>query len=139
MINRILIELYDSYVQTNNLDEIKSFAKKTFSDKNVQNLFIGCVLILFSRAGCYKPRYDVDREKLYDIVLSAKEYSGNKNLLLVYVNKINTTKGIVKYFKNFNDNNITEYAKIILDYLEQFKPKFLSDLRIKVDKKFKSK
>lgn len=129
MINRILMELYDDYEQ-NNLDSLIEFAYKTFPKNGTDKLFIGCVLILFSRTGCYKPRYSVTRENLYSIVLSAKEKIGPTNLLAFYVERINTTKGISKYLKDIiDDKNIDGYANLIIDYLDQFKPRFISDIK----------
>lgn len=129
MINRILMELYDDY-EKNNIESLIEFTNKTFPNNGIDKLFIGCVLILFSRTGGYKPRYDVSRENLYSIVLSAKEKIGSTNLLAFYVERINTKKGINKYLKDVvNSKNIDEYTDIILDYLDQFKPKFVSNLK----------
>jgi len=85
---------------------------------------------LFSRANGYKPRYDVTRENLYFIVLAAKEKIGTTNLLAFYVERVNTKKGISKYLKDIaNDENIEKYANIVIEYLEQFKPTFISELK----------
>lgn len=129
MINRILIELYDEY-EKNNIENLIEFTNKTFPNNGTDKLFIGCVLILFSRTCGYQPRYDVSRENLYSIVLAAKEKIGPTNLLAFYVESINTKKGIIKYLKDVvNDKNIDEYADLIIDYLEQFKPKFVLELK----------
>lgn len=72
MINRILMELYDDY-EKNNIESLIEFTNKTFPKNGTDKLFIGCVLILFSRANGYKSRYDATWENLYSIVLSAKE------------------------------------------------------------------
>ena len=88
------------------------------------------MLILFSRAGGYKPRYDMSRENLYSIVSAAKEKIGSTNLLAFYVERINTKKGIIQYLKDVvNDKNIDEYADLIMDYLDQFKPNFVSIIK----------
>lgn len=129
MINRILMELYDDYEQ-DNIESLIEFANKTFPKNGTDKLFIGCVLILFSRAGGFKPRYDASRENLISIVLSAKEKIGSTNLLAFYVERINTKKGINKYLIDMvNDKNIDEYANLIIDYLNQFRPKFVEDLQ----------
>lgn len=129
MINRILMELYDDYEQ-DNIESLIEFANKTFPKNGTDKLFIGCVLILFSRAGGFKPRYDASRENLISIVLSAKEKIGSTNLLAFYVERINTKKGISKYLIDIvNDKNIDGYANLIIDYLNQFRPKFVEGLQ----------
>lgn len=129
MINRILMELYDDYEQ-GNIKNLIEFTNKTFPQNGTDKLFIGCVLILFSRAGGFKPRYYVSRENLMSIVLSSKEKIGSTNLLAFYVERINTKKGISKYLVDIvNDKNIDEYADLIIDYLNQFRPRFVEDLK----------
>ncbi len=129
MINRILMELYDDYEQ-GNMESLIEFANKTFPKNGTDKLFIGCVLILFSRTGGFKPRYDASRENLISIVLSSKEKIGSTNLLAFYVERINTKKGISKYLIDIvNDKNIDEYANLIIDYLNQFRPKFVEGLQ----------
>ena len=119
MIDRILIE----------------FAKKTFPNDGTDTLFIGCTLILFSRAGGFKARYDCTREKLLSIVLAAKEKIGSSNLLAIYVDRINDKRGINKYLLDIVRNeNLDKYADLIIKYLEQFKPKFITQLK-EYDKK----
>ena len=75
------------------------FTKKTLPSDGTDKLFIGCVLILFSIAGGYKPRYFCSRENLESIVLLAKEKIGSSNLLAFYVERVNQTKGINKYLE----------------------------------------
>ena len=129
MINRILMELYDDYEQ-GNIESLIEFANKTFPKNGSDKLFIGCTLILFSRANGFKPRYYASRENLVSIVLSAKEKIGPTNLLTFYVERINTKKGINKYLIDIvNDKNIDEYVNIIIDYLNQFRPKFVEELK----------
>lgn len=131
------MELYDDY-EENNIESLIEFTNKTFPKDGTDKLFIGCVLILFSRASGYKPRYDVTRENLYDIVLSAKEKIETTNLLAFYVEKINTKKGINKYLNNIiNDENIEKYADIIIEYLDQFRPTFISEITKKYFEKSK--
>lgn len=135
MINRILMELYDDYEQNNNIEGLIEFTNKTFPKNGTDKLFIGCFLILFLWAGGYKPRYDIWRENLYSIVLAAKEKIGLTNLLAFYVERLNTKKGINKYLESIvNSQNIDEYADLIVDYLDQFKPRFISDIK-QYDKK----
>lgn len=135
MINRILMELYDDYEKNNNIESLIEFTNKTFPKDGTDKLFIGCVVILFTRAGGLKPRYDVTRENLYSIVLAAKEKIGNTNLLAFYLDRINTEKGVTKYFKDvIDDENIEKYADLILEYLDHFKPRFVEILK-KQDKK----
>lgn len=130
MIDRILMELYDDYEQ-NNIENLIDFADKTFPKNGTDKLFVGCVLILFSRAGGYKPRYVATREKLYSIILASKEKIGSTNLLAFYLDRINTKKGIKKYLKDVvNDKKIDEYADILIDNLDQFKPKFVEYIKM---------
>ena len=127
MINRILIELYDEY-EKNNIDAITEFSKKTFPNDGTDKFFLGCTLIMFSRANSFKPRYDCNREELLAIVSSFKEKTKDSNLLDFYLDRINTTKGIRKIFnKLFEDENVEKYADTVIDYLEQFKPKFIKN------------
>ena len=129
MINRILMELYDDYEQ-GNIESLIEFASKTFPKNGSDKLFIGCTLILFSRSNGFKPRYYVSRENLVSIVLSAKEKIGSTNLLAFYVERINTKKGMNKYLIDIvNNKNIDEYANLIIDYLNQFRPKFIEELK----------
>lgn len=129
MINRILIELYDEY-EKENYESIVEFANKTFPNDGTNKLFIGCALILFSRSNGFKPRYDATRENLLDIVASAKEKVGNTNLLAFYIERVNTHKGITKYLNDcVNSEDLEKQADIIIDYLEQFKPKFIEELK----------
>jgi len=129
MINRILMELYDDY-ENNNLDSLIDFVNKTFPKDGTDKLFIGCVLILFSRCNGFKPRYSASRENLYNIVLSAKEKVNNTNLLAVYVDKINTKKGINRYLKDIvNDENLDKYADVIIEWLGNFKNNFIEEIK----------
>lgn len=129
MINRFLMELYDDY-ELGNIESLIDFTNKTLKQNGTDKLFIGCVLILFDRSKGYKGRYNATRENLYSIVSSAKEKIGTTNLLAFYIERLNTKKGINKYLKDIvNSPNIDEYADAILDYLDQFKPRFISDIR----------
>lgn len=129
MINRILMELYDDY-ERGNIESLIDFTNKTFPQNGTDKLFIGCVLILFSRAGGFKPRYYASRENLFSIVLTSKEKIASTNLLSFYVERMNTKKGISKYLADIvNDKNIDEYANLIIEYLDQFRPKFMEDLK----------
>ena len=117
MINRILMELYDDYAN-GNIDSLIEFTNKTFPKDGTDKLFIGCVLVLFSRCGGFKPRYSASRENLCNIVLSAKEKFNDTNLLAIYVDKINTKKGISKYLSDVvDDANLDDYADVIIDWL----------------------
>lgn len=130
MINRILMELYDDYSK-GNIERLLDFAKKTFPTDGTDKLFTGSMLILFSRCGAFKGRYYASRENLLDIVKAAKEKVGKSNLLAFYMDRINTTKRISKYFGNvLNDNNLAKYADVIIDYLEEFRPHFIEDLKL---------
>ncbi len=134
MINRILMELYDSY-ENNDINPLIEFAYKTFVDKIAARIFIGCTLIMFSRCNGYKPRYDATRENLLSIVSAAKEKVGEKNLLAFYIERVNTKKGIYKYLKDINNEGIISSVNIIIDYLEQFKPKFTAEMKNIIFKK----
>jgi len=130
MINRILMELYDDYSQNINIDGLIDFTRKTLPSDGTDKLFIGCVLILFSMAGVYKPRYFCSRENLLSIVLLAKEKIGTSNLLAFYIDRVNQTKGINKYLEDVvNDSNLDKYANLIIKYLEQFKLDLVSEIK----------
>lgn len=130
MINRILMELYDDYSENNSIDNLIDFAKKTFPNDGTDKFFVGSVLIMFSMAGAYKPRYYCDREHLLSVVMLAKEKIGSGNLLEFYVERVNEARGISKYLRSLvKDVNIEKYADLIIDYLEQFKPNLI--LKIK--------
>ena len=129
MINRILMELYDEY-EKDNYESIIEFANKTFPKDETDKLFIWCILILFSRAKSFKPRYSCTREALLDIVLSAKEKIDDTNLLYFYIDRVNEVKGINKYLKEvLNDKELNKYADTIIEYLNQFKPSFIIDIK----------
>lgn len=130
MINRILMELYDDYSENNNIEKLIEFTSKTFPSDGTDKLFIGSVLILFSTAGTYKPRYSCSRENLLSIVLLAKEKIGKSNLLAFYVDRVNQTKGINKYLKDIvTDPKLDTYADLIIGYLEQFKLDLVSKIK----------
>lgn len=129
MINRILAEIYISY-SSGNVHAIQEFAEKTFPKDGTSQFFTGCVLILFNNVkNDFQPIYSVNRENLYDIVLIAKEKVGDINLLELYLDRINTSKGIKKAFTSLNPAQFPKYAEVILDYLEQFKPSFFRQLK----------
>ncbi|MBE6160645.1 MAG: hypothetical protein E7158_00285 [Firmicutes bacterium] len=134
MINRIIMELYDDYLN-NNIESLIEFSKKTLPSDGTDKLFIGCMLIMFSRANGFKSRYDCNREQLLSIVYAVKEKIGESNLLEFYIDRLNTKKGINKYFNNvFNDVNLVKHADLIIKYLEQFKPRFIEDIKKYEDK-----
>ena len=134
MINRIIMELYDDY-SNNNIEPIIEFSKKTLPSDGTDKLFVGCMLVMFSRANGFKARYDCNREQLLSIVYSVKEKIGKSNLLEFYIDRLNTKKGINKYFNNvFNDVNLVKHADLIIKYLEQFKPTFIEDIKKYEDK-----
>ncbi|MBR4230827.1 MAG: hypothetical protein IKR74_01555 [Bacilli bacterium] len=142
MINRIIMELYDDY-SNNNIESLIEFSKKTFPSDKTDKLFVGCMLIMFSRANGFKARYDCNREQLLSIVYSVKEKIGKSNLLEFYIDILNTKKGINKYFNNvFNDVDLEKHADLIIKYLEQFKPRFIEDIKKyenKIDEYIKNK
>lgn len=134
MINRILMELYDDY-SNNNIESLVEFSKKTLPLDGTDKLFVGCSLIMFSRVGGFKPRYDCNREQLLSIVYAVKEKIGSSNLLEFYIDRLNTKRGINKYFNNvFSDINLEKHADLIIKYLEQFKPRFIEDIEKYKDK-----
>jgi len=98
---------------------------------------------MFSRANGFKARYDCNREQLLSIVYAVKEKIGKSNLLEFYIDIINTKKGIKQYFNNvFNDASLEKHADLIITYLEQFKPRFIEDIKKyedKIDKYIKNK
>lgn len=129
MINRILMELYDEYIN-NNIESLKEFAKKTFNTKEISELFICCTLIMFSQATCFKSKYDCTRENLLSIVLAAKENVENVNLLKFYIDRVNTFKGINKYFDlQIKDEELEKNANVIINYLNKFKPDFIGTIK----------
>ena len=126
MINRILMELYDDY-EKGDIDSLIEFTKKTLPSDGTDKLFIGCVLILFSKSSS---RYYATREELLSIVKAVKEKLGDSNYLAFYVDRVNKEKGISKYLKDIvNDKNVDKYADLIIEYLEQFRPKFVENLK----------
>ena len=134
MINRIIMELYDDY-SNNNIESLIEFSKKTLPSDGTDKLFVGCMLIMFSRANGFKARYNCNREQLLSIVYAVKEKIGESNLLEFYIDRLNTKKGINKYFNNlFNDVNLVKYADLIIEYLDQFKPRFIEDIKKYEDK-----
>ena len=129
MINRILMELYDDY-EKGDIDSLIEFTKKTLPSDGTDKLFIGCVLIMFSRCNGFKARYSATREELLSIVKAVKEKLGDSNYLAFYVDRVNKEKGISKYLKDIvNDKNVDKYADLIIEYLEQFRPKFVENLK----------
>ena len=129
MINRILMELYDDYIN-GNIDSLIEFSEKTFPHDGTSKLFVASTLVMFSRASGFKPRYDCNREELLDIVKSVKEKIGNTNLLEFYVERVNKEKGIHKYFNHvFDDNDLDKHADLIIDYLNGFGPTFTKFLK----------
>ena len=134
MINRVIMELYDDY-SNNNIESLIEFSKKTFPSDGTDKLFVGCMLIMFSRANGFKARYDCNREQLLSIVYAIKEKIVKSNLLEFYIDRLNTKRGINKYFNNvFNDPNLEKKAELIIKYLEQFKPRFIEDIKQYEDK-----
>lgn len=130
MINRILMELYDDYLENDNIDSLIEFTNKTFPNDGTDKLFIGCVLILFSISGIYKPRYFCSRENLLSVILLAKEKVGTSNLLAFYIDRVNKEKGINKYLNEVvKDPNLDKYADLIISYLEQFKLDLVSQVK----------
>lgn len=124
------MELYDDYESDKDNGSVVEFAKKTFPSDGTDKLFIGCVMIMFSTAGSFKPRYYCTRERLESIVLLVKEKVGKSNLLAFYLDRVNETKGINRYFVDIiNDPNLENYADNLLKYLDQFKPDMSSLLK----------
>ena len=118
-----------------NIEPLKEFSNITFINENAYIVFMGCTLIMFSKVHGLKPRQLCTREELFEIVLSIKKKINNTNLLEFYLDRINTKKSINKYFKKIRENGkLEEGADIVIDYLEQFKPKFISSLQSFEDK-----
>ena len=137
MINRILIELYDNYVESGNLVPVEDFAELTFKSEGVRKLFVGTFIILADKSSnAFKPRYEINRENLIDVVSLAKEKVGDTNLLAFYIDRVNTTKGITSYLNNIaNDEKVSECANLLLEYLDQFKPNMLNMVMDKYNSK----
>ena len=137
MINRILIELYDNYVESGNLVPVEDFAELTFKSEGVRKLFVGTFIILADKSSnAFKPRYEINRENLIDVVSLAKEKVGDTNLLAFYIDRVNTTKGITSYLINIaNDESVSEYANLLLEYLDQFKPRMVEMVMDKYNSK----
>ena len=137
MINRILIELYDNYVESGNLVPVEDFAELTFKSEGVRKLFVGTFIILADKSSnAFKPRYEINRENLIDVVSLAKEKVGDTNLLAFYIDRVNTTKGITSYLNDIaNDEKVSEYANLLLEYLDQFKPNILKMVMDKYNSK----
>lgn len=137
MINRILIELYDNYVESGNLSPVEDFAELTFKIEGVRKLFVGTFIILADKSSnAFKPRYEINRENLIDVVSLAKEKVGDSNLLAFYIDRLNTTKGITSYLNDIaNDEKVSEYADLLLEYLDQFKPNMFNMVMDKYNSK----
>ena len=137
MINRILIELYDNYVESGNLAPVEDFAELTFKNEGVRKLFVGSFIILADKSSnAFKPRYEINRENLIDVVSLAKEKVGDTNLLAFYIDRVNTTKGITSYLNDIaNDEKVSECANLLLEYLDQFKPNMLNMVMDKYNSK----
>ena len=137
MINRILIELYDNYVESGNLVPVEDFAELTFKNEGVRKLFVGSFIILADKSSnAFKPRYEINRENLIDVVSLAKEKVGDTNLLAFYIDRVNTTKGITSYLNDIaNDEKVSEYANLLLEYLDQFKPRMVEMVMDKYNSK----
>ena len=137
MINRILIELYDNYVDSGNLAPVEDFAELTFKNEGVRKLFVGSFIILADKSSnAFKPRYEINRENLIDVVSLAKEKVGDTNLLAFYIDRVNTTKGITSYLNDIaNDEKVSECANLLLEYLDQFKPNMLNMVMDKYNSK----
>lgn len=137
LINRILIELYDNYVESGNLVPVEDFAELTFKNEGVRKLFVGTFIILADKSSnAFKPRYEINRENLIDVVSLAKEKVGDTNLLAFYIDRVNTTKGITSYLNDIaNDEKVSEYANLLLEYLDQFKPNMLNMVMDKYNSK----
>lgn len=137
MINRILIELYDNYIENDNLVPVEDFAELTFKNEGVRKLFVGSFLILADKSSnAFKPRYEINRENLIDVVSLAKEKVGDTNLLAFYIDRVNTTKGITRYLNDIaNDERVSEYANLLLEYLDQFKPNMFNMVMDKYNSK----
>lgn len=127
MINRILMELYDDYIETNSIKKLTDFARITFADQDAQNFFIGIVTIAYFDGWGTKPRYNVTSEKVLEIAYTAKENieGTNINLLQYYLDNINTYKYVNKYFNKIKTKeDFDKAADIIISYFEQFKNRF---------------
>lgn len=137
MINRILIVLYDNYVESGNLAPVEDFAELTFKNEGVRKLFVGSFIILADKSSnAFKPRYEINRENLIDVVSLAKEKVGDTNLLAFYIDRVNTTKGITSYLNDIaNDEKVSEYANLLLEYLDQFKPRMVEMVMDKYNSK----
>ena len=137
LINRILIELYDNYVESGNLAPVEDFAELTFKNEGVRKLFVGSFIILADKSSnAFKPRYEINRENLIDVVSLAKEKVGDTNLLAFYIDRVNTTKGITSYLNDIaNDEKVSECANLLLEYLDQFKPNMLNMVMDKYNSK----
>ena len=117
-------------IDNKNINKLIAFARKTFPSDGTNDLFVGCVLIMFSRTTSYKARYSCTREHLVEVVKLAKEKIDKSNLLAFYIDRVNKTKGINKYLNNVvNDSDLDKYADLILSYLEQFKVDLVSELK----------
>lgn len=124
------MELYDEVVDNKNINKLLEFASKTFPSDGTNVLFVGCVIIMFSRTGGFKPRYSCTREHLIEIVRLAKEKIGQSNLLAFYVDRVNKEKGVTKYLKDIViDPNLDKYADLIIEYLDQFKLDLVAEVK----------
>ncbi len=135
IINKFLQIFSDEYITSKSINKLLEFTKKTLPSDGTDNIFIGCVLIMFDigftgPASCH--------EYLSSIVQSGKQKIGNTNLLYFYVNRINTNKMVSKYLKNINqDSNFEKHIDLVIEYLEQFSFDFSAKIKSTYDKKTK--
>ncbi len=133
IINKFLQLFSEEYVNSNSIENLLEFTKKTLPSDGTDKIFMGCVLIMFDMgftgpAAC--------REYLASIVQSGKEKIGNTNLLYFYVDRINTNKLVSKYLKDiFKDSNFEKHIDLIIEYLEQFSFDFSTRIKNDYSKK----
>lgn len=120
--NVILMEIYDEYDKNKTINSLEEFTYKTFPKDGTDKIFIGCVLILINSV--FRTR--VNAETLRTVVLSAKEYVDDINLLKFYMERVNDKKIISKYLYNFDE--VEDYERkvdMILDYIDHMSFDFI--------------
>lgn len=133
LINKFL-QLFSKDYLNNNIDNLVEFTKKTLPSDGTDNIFIGCILIMYDNGFV---DYGASGDVLLSIVKSSTKKIGiNSNLLFFYVERVNRNKLVSKYLKNIiNDPNFEKHVGLVIEYLEQFKFDFSQKLEKEYSKK----
>lgn len=137
IINKFLQEFSEEYVKNKSIDKLLEFTKKTLPQDGSDNIFIGCVIIMFD-IGITGPA--ASREYLLSILKAGKEKIDDSNLLAFYVKRINGNKLVSKYLKKIDqDKDFDCHLDLVIDYLEQFNFDFVRKAKKLYEKKMEGR